>query len=270
MAATWVGLMQAADAADAMGVDPDAAATWREAAGLLPAMPVDAEKIWTLWHKHPADGTKLRILAGSFFHPVYPCEIASAFHGDKLWREQAATTWLHASKQTCNAWCGGTPVAAAARMGDAEWAYRAASAPMAINGMGDGLTLNILQADHAPGMSLALNSMLVIGVNGVLVLFPALPSRVDIAFHSLRAPGAVLVSGKQQGGRITHVAIQTLQGGAVRVLNPFGQPGEAVTVRVIRAADASEVLRENRSFRELLEWRGEAGVVYRLETVGAK
>ena len=141
---------------------------------------------------------------------------------------------------------------------------------MAINGMGDGLTLNILQADHAPGMSLALNSMLVIGVNGVLVLFPALPSRVDIAFHSLRAPGAVLVSGKQQGGRITHVAIQTLQGGAVRVLNPFGQPGEAVTVRVIRAADASEVLRENRSFRELLEWRGEAGVVYRLETIVAK
>ncbi|MCE9591287.1 MAG: glycoside hydrolase family 95 protein [Planctomycetes bacterium] len=266
IAATWIGLTQAAEAAGALGVDGEAAVKWRAAAALLPDMPVDAQDMWVFWRNHPKPENNHRIAAGSFFHPVFPCEMAGAFNGPERWRRQAAATWRDASAKVCNAWCGGTPVAAAARMGDAEWAYRAASMPMAVNGMGDGATLNILQADHAPGMSLALNSMLVIGVEGLLVLFPAMPARIDIAFHSLRAPGAVLVSGRQQGGVVTHVALQILEGGEVRLLNPYGRErGAAVTVRVVRASDGKIILHADRRFRELMEWRGGAGEVYRVE-----
>ena len=96
-----------------------------------------------------------------------------------------------------------------------------------------------------------------------------MPAKIDAAFHSLRAAGAVLVSAEQRGGQIVHAAFQALQGGVIRVLNPYDPvllkcPVACVSVR---RADTDEIVaRCERRYREPVEWAAEQGVVYFLET----
>jgi hypothetical protein len=80
----------------------------------------------------------------------------------------------------------------------------------------------------------------------------------------------VVVSAEQRGGQVIHVAIQSLHGGPICLLNPFN-PVELnnrspVDVHVI--GDEGSVLEArllDHSAR--LEWQGKAGVVYRVATV---
>jgi len=263
-AAMMAAFQQACDGAEILGADPEEAAAWREALAALPPLPVDEEGIWLAWPHHPRN---FRTGAGSFFYQVFPCEVASAFHGPEELREGARTTWAWAREQTSSAWCGGTPTAAAARMGDAEWALRSA-AEITRNGLNANPVQGLIQADHGTGMALALNSMLLLGLDGALILFPGLPARVDAAFHSLRAPGAVLVSAAQSGGKVTHAAFQSLRGGPLRVLNPFDPAAYAVEELTLHVRKDGEMVSHfTAGYRDLIEWEVEAGAIYRLDVV---
>jgi hypothetical protein len=123
-----------------------------------------------------------------------------------------------------------------------------------------------MQADHGTGMVLTLNTMLLLGVEDTIVLFAGMPVTVDAAFHSLRAPGAILVSAEQRGGLVTGATFQALQGGRVKVLNPF-KPGTGKTVRLqVRDTTSGAVpARWEGPWRAPVEWTADVGVVYRLE-----
>jgi len=255
-------LQQAADAADALAVDGELARQWRRMHDELPALPADGQDIWTIFPKHPKN---VRLETGSWCYPVFPGEIASAFHGSAAEQKQARATWAYARENCKSAWCAGCPTVAAARMGDAEWAFRYAGV-LSKNGLSGDPTGGIMQAEHGTGMALALNSMLALGVEGRIVLFAGMPATVDAAFHSLRVPGAILVSAEQRDGRVTHAAFQALRGGRIRVLNPF-DPGSGKTtrLRVRDTATGAVVARWEKPWRDPVEWDATPGAVYRLE-----
>ncbi|MEI7437705.1 MAG: hypothetical protein WCL16_12950, partial [bacterium] len=256
-----MAFQQAADAADALKQDEGLAKQWRTLHRELPELPANEEDIWMIFPKHQKN---VKVEAGSWCYPVFPGEVASAFHGSALERRQARATWNYARENCKSAWCAGCPTVAAARMGDAEWAFRYA-AILPKNGLNDAVG-GIMQAEHGTGMTLALNNMLLLGVEDRLVLFAGIPLTVDAAFHSLRAPGAILVSAEQRGGQVTQAAFQALHGGRVKVLNPFDPgAGKMVRLQVRNIATGTVVETWEVPWRELVEWTAEPGVVYRME-----
>jgi alpha-L-fucosidase 2 len=64
--------------------------------------------------------------------------------------------------------------------------------------------------------------MLLQSHRGVIVLFPAVPAAwKDVAFTTLRAHGAFLVSAQRTGGAVSRVEIVAEQGGRCRLISPF-------------------------------------------------
>ena len=65
--------------------------------------------------------------------------------------------------------------------------------------------------------------MLLQSHNHVVRIFPAIPSSwQEVAFNSLRAQGAFLVSAQRTQGRVQTVRVVAEQGGRLRLANPFG------------------------------------------------
>jgi hypothetical protein len=262
-----VGLTQAAEAAEVLGVDAGPRAQWRQAVADLPPLPVDHENVLLWWEKQTSKFNG-RVAAGSFFQPAFPAELAGAFHGTEEMRRLVFDTWNKFAKaSTSSPWCAGMPVAAAARLGDADWCFRLARNP-AVNGLGASIADGVMQADNGTGFSLALNSMLLLGVDGKSILFAGMPAEQDAAFHSLRAPGAILASGEQRGGKVTHAALQAIHGGAVCLLNPYKPVnGESIMVKVTRGDNGESAVRGHFAYRAPLTWQATPGVIYKVEAV---
>lgn len=265
VAAFHAAFEQAAAAAAILDVDPELRARCDAARAALPPLPVDAEGVWLMWPEHPKNS---RVTAGSFFHSVFPCELASRYHGPEELRRQALDTWFkHARQTTSSPWCGGAPTAAAVRLGDTEWAWRSLLTGLPNNGLQSDLVAGLIQDDHGTGFSFGINCACVLAIEGTCILFPGIPPEVDAAFHSLRAPGALLVSAEQRGGAVVHAAVQSLRGGPLSILNPFrpaaGAAAGGVTVE-IRGSDGSQEIRQALEHHAPVAWSAEAGVVYQL------
>ena len=260
---------QAADAATLLGVDEQERNRWNAMRQNLPDLPVDEEGVWLKWQDHPKND---RFTALSLYQQVFPSEIASLYSGPEKLRRQAMTSWWNHARHTMNnAWIGGTPSVGAMRLGDREWAWTSLAAGGTNTGIGGGKIAGLIQADHGPGLAFGINSACVLVDGGLLVLFAGIPPEIDTAFHSLRVPGALLVSAEQRGGQVIHVAIQSLHGGPVCLLNPF-DPGRTdnrgrIDVRVI-GDDGSVLNSAMIEHHARIEWQGNAGVVYRVEPVG--
>ena len=68
----------------------------------------------------------------------------------------------------------------------------------------------------------ALQEMLIQSHTGIIRIFPAVPSGwSDISFDQLRTEGAFLVTAKKENRVVTHVEIKSLQGGILKLKNPF-------------------------------------------------
>lgn len=64
---------------------------------------------------------------------------------------------------------------------------------------------------------------------GVVRIFPAIPATWnEVAFNTLRAQGAFLVSAQRVKGRVQSVRVRAEQGGRLRLANPFGESNFAV------------------------------------------
>ena len=263
---------QAADAADVLGRDGDLARRWRGLHGELPDLAVDERDVWVMF---PPPRKPEPVVNPGWCYPLFPGEIAGAFHGSTVERRRARATWDVFRERMAGSWCAGCPTAAAALMGDADWALRSVTllfqpgSKLPKNGLSHNAGHSTMQAEHGTGLTLAVNSMLLLGVEDRLVLFPGMPAAVDAAFHSLRATGAILVSAEQRGGRVVHAAFQSLRGGPIRVLNPFRplQPdgGGSVRLRIRDAETKAVVARQEKPWREVIEWDAEPNAVYLLE-----
>lgn len=88
--------------------------------------------------------------------------------------------------------------------------------------------------------------MLLQSHNHVVRIFPAIPaSWQNVAFHTLRAQGAFLVSAQRTKGRVQFVHVLAQQGGRLRLANPFG--AEKFTTRGV----APQALRSDAEFIEV-------------------
>jgi alpha-L-fucosidase 2 len=269
-----VCLEQACRTAGELGADEELAARWKAVLADLPAIPAGDEGVWRSFEGReiPKFGHQASL---PFIPPIFPCELASAFHGPRELRGQARATWdNYRSSATPGSWCGGSPIATAARMGDADWAIRAAeyrAEQQLPSGIVSQWQARYVQADDGPGMALAFNSMAVLGLDGTLVLFPGVPAGVDCGFYSLRAPGAVLVSAEQRGGKVLYAALQPCRDGNLRVLNPFAHDAEGNSrrVRVKELLSGKILLEKPLAWREALEFSASADRCYVLEPADA-
>ena len=272
----------AIEAAKVLGDDGPLPAEWAERLAKLAPLPLTPDGDWASWEGRGSIELG-HIMAVPFLTPIFPCGLVSAFHGAPEERAAAGITWkkltiLQSRPGYCGgipqAWCGGSPVATAAAMGDAETALAGARWPEE-GGQENGLVAQwnsyYVQADHGPGMALALNAMMLGTYGGVLRLFPAMPATLDARFHSLRAAGAFLVSAEQRGGNVAYAIIESLKGGTLRLASPF-QPTVTIdegSFRVIvrvRDTESGEVCaRAELLHGETLSWQTVAGKTYVIE-----
>jgi alpha-L-fucosidase 2 len=266
-----MNLEQARAAAEILGVEAEWQERWRQALQALPDLPIGEDGGWEAWEGRggPQGGHGA---SGPFLTPVFPCRQVSAFHGPEQLRRHLPASYQQFLTRIESPWCGGSPVATCALMGDADRALELARFPKQgelRNGLVNDWQGVFMQADHGPGMALALNSMMLLSLEETIILFPALPPAVDAGFYSLRAPGPVLVSAEQRGGRVRYAACQSLTGGTLRVANPFLPEGEStVAVRVTRMDTGETISEVRRAYREVVAWEAAPGVVYVLEESG--
>jgi hypothetical protein len=97
---------------------------------------------------------------------------------------------------------------------------------------------HFLQTEHAMGMCSVPVEMLVLQTGDVLRLLPCFPDDVAAAFHSLRVPGAFLISGEKRQAALDYAVIESLAGAELRIANPW--PG--ATARFRDAVTGNEIL----------------------------
>jgi hypothetical protein len=85
------------------------------------------------------------------------------------------------------------------------------------------------------GITGALQDLLMQSWDGVIRIFPGLPSGMDASFTDLRAVGAFLVSASRGGGVVGEVSITSLRGGTCVLENPW--PGKKIAVSCAAAPD---------------------------------
>jgi hypothetical protein len=238
-----MALETAVRAAEVLGCEEDLRSRWIAVIDRLAEFPVADDESWIAF-----EGRDLRDVPTHFLSltPVFPAELVSLWHGPEQWRKQAFATLanpLTANSMTGKAWPGGQGLREIIRLGLAEEALAGArfdpdkgdNANNA-NGLVHTWGGHFLQADHGPGMCSVLPDMLLLAPGGVMRLFPCWPSRLSATFHSLRAPGAFLVSADYKNGGVTVAMIQSLAGVELRLANPWSGMAR------IRDAGTGEVL----------------------------
>ena len=250
------GAFQRAIAASAeLDIDRNDRNRWQDILAKLSDLPTDPDgKEWISFEGRDSrkDGRFEFALP-----PVFSAELVSIWHGPKRWLRLAKNTLaspLNKGGRVGNPWCGGYGVRELVRMGKTEQAFAAArwtpqqcagsTMPPGINGLVHGWAAPYLQADHGPGMCSALSDMLLLGLGGVIRVFPCFPRKVPAAFHSLRAPGAFLVSAEKRAKAVDYVIVQSLTGRRLRLANPW--TGKA---RILDAGSGKTLLLSNQ--REL-------------------
>ena len=272
----------AIEAAETLGDSGPLPAEWKERLEKLTPFPKTPQGAWAAWEGR---GAIHRGHGGSvpFLTPIFPCGLVSAFHGSPeeqaaawaSWRIMRAMLGEPGILETSNrAWCGGSPIATAAAMGDAEaamYGVRWCESEDRKSGLLFRWDKHYLQADHGSGMALALNSMMLGSYGGTVHVFPAMPTDIDARFHSLRAPGAFLVSSEQREGRVAYVIVQSLIGNQLRIASPFFQKqtnsqGAFRTPVIVRDMYAGRIIfRANCLHQEVISLDTEPGHVYSVE-----
>ena len=223
--------------------DPELVEEWRERLERLAPPPTTPQGYWKAWEDQEPyyrDHNYLLPLA-------FPAELVSQWHGPREWYEQARRTWKHLqeSGQSCfsgEMGFGGQGLCELLRIGEVETAFARAHYPdeeeaFARNGAVRLWAPGIFQMDHGPGMCRVLADMMLTGLDGVLHLFPGIPAGVPARFHSLRAPGAFLVSAERRTDEVDYVLVRALAGGTLRLENPW--PSARVAVAGLEGGEST-------------------------------
>jgi hypothetical protein len=214
-------------AASLLDADVDRRKRWQRTLDGLADFPRNDQGAWTGF-----EGRDLRTTGGHQFDlpPVFPGEHVSLWHGPQKWRDAASESLLARDPQrskTGQAWCGGQGVRELIRMGEVEMvrdaaAYTPANVPTT-NALTHNWMSHFLQTEHAMGMCSVPVEMLVLQTGDVLRFLPCFPEDVAVAFHSLRAPGAFLVSGEKRQAVLDYAVIESLAGAELRLANPWSR-----------------------------------------------
>jgi alpha-L-fucosidase 2 len=215
---------QAIRASEILGIDDSYRREWRDKAANMVPPPVTREGWWKQWeNQDPVYGWHNFSLA-----LVFPAELVSRWHGPVEWQEQAQRTWQQlksTSRKTGTgaAWCGGQGLCELIRIGAAEDALAGARwrEEEPENGFVVQYDGALIQVDHGPGMCRVLADMCVLGLDGVVHLFPGIPKNVPARCFSLRVPGGFLISAEKRGQMVDYVVIKATADGIFRMKDPW-------------------------------------------------
>jgi hypothetical protein len=234
-------------AAGVLGQDEELVDEWSQRLAQLAPLPLTAEGDWKAWEDqepyYPNHNYLLPI--------AFPAELVSQWHGPTDWLEQARRTWEHLeeSQDTCfsgELGFGGQGVCELLRIGEIEAAFERARLPedenaYCRNGAVRLWQPGIFQMDQGPGMCRILADMMLLGLDEVIHLFPGIPQGVPARFHSLRAPGAFLVSAEKRSDDVDYALVRSLAGGMLRLTNPW--PDKTVAAVSLTDGQTSELAR---------------------------
>jgi alpha-L-fucosidase 2 len=224
----------AAELADEVGAASDAA-RWRKVLSELPAFSLGEDGRLLV-----AKGVPLPQSHRHFSHlmAIHPLGLIDPSDGDEA-RKVIASSLAELDRLGSDAWCGYSfawlaNLAARARDGEkAAKALEIFSTAFTLRNSfhcnGDQSGKGYSKFTYRPftlegnfAAAAGAQEMLLQSHRGVIVLFPAVPaSWKDVAFTSLRAQGAFLVSAQRNGGVVSRVEIVADQGGRCRLLSPF-------------------------------------------------
>ena len=224
----------AAELADEVGAASDAA-RWRKVLSELPAFSLGEDGRLLV-----AKGVPLPQSHRHFSHlmAIHPLGLIDPSDGDEA-RKIIASSLAELDRLGSDAWCGYSfawlaNLAARARDGEkAAKALEIFSTAFTLRNSfhcnGDQSGKGYSKFTYRPftlegnfAAAAGVQEMLLQSHRGVIVLFPAVPaSWKDVAFTSLRAQGAFLVSAQRTGGVVSRVEIVADQGGRCRLLSPF-------------------------------------------------
>jgi len=227
-------------AAGVLGTDDEYMSLWQDRLDKLAPVPVTAEGAWkAMQDREPY------YQGHNYMLPlVFPAELVSRFHGPRDWFEQARNTLEQARLSHLgydgDPGFGGQTLCEVLRIEDPGWAFIKARFPENHDPWGPNALTRIwswgpFQSDIGPGMCRVLADMLVLGLAGVVHLFPGIPDGVPARFHSLRAPGAFLISAEKRGDQVDYILVRSLAGGTLRMENPWS--GRPVVVTGLRQGD---------------------------------
>ena len=225
--------VRAIAAARTLGKDEEHVDLWQGRLDKLAPAPTTDEGYWkAMQDREPYHGGHNYILP-----IVFPAELVSRFHGPGDWFEQAAKTLAHARAEhpgyDGDPGFGGQTLCEVLRIDDTGWAFANARFPddgtWGPNAMTRIWSWGPFQSDIGPGMCRVLADMMLLGLDGVVHLFPGIPEGVPARFHSLRAPGAFLISAEKRGERVDYIQVRSLAGKMLRLENPWPD-GAALTV----------------------------------------
>ena len=176
---------------------------------------------------------------------IYPLQIVDWYHGDQD-KEIISASLDELKKYGPSAWCGYSYAWEAclkAMSQDGEGAEKALKifatafcSPNSFHLNGDqtgkgysGFTYRPFTLEGNFAFAQAVQLMLLQQHDDINYIFPAIPAEwKNVSFQNLRTPGAFLISGKKSNGKIAELKIQSLNGGVIKIKNPF--PGKKVKV----------------------------------------
>lgn len=261
-----MAFLQTLEAARVLGKNSELQEKWSAVLLRLPELPMNRKKgIWVNY----ADTNVLGAGHSFALAPAFPCELVSKWHGPRAWHKAAQATCddpaVRKNSATGGAWCGGQGIRELIRLGRVKEVHKAAQWKdgQHTNGLEYSWDSPAVQVNHAPGMCSVLNDMLLLAPGGVLRVFPCFPENVGAAFHSLRAPGAFLVSAEKRGRSIDYVLIKSLKGNLLRMANPWPR-------RTLRVRDARTKAIELRTDTATFELPTKRGQVLLIEPGGVR
>ena len=229
----WV-LGAAAELAVEVGAASEAA-RWRKVLSELPAFSLGQDGRLLVAKGYPLPGSHRHF---SHLMAIHPLGLIDWSDGEPA-RKIIAASMAELDRLGSDAWCGYSfswlaNLASRARDGEkAEKALEIFSTAFTLRNSfhcnGDQSGKGYSKFTYRPftlegnfAAAAGVQEMLLQSHRGVMLLFPAVPaSWKDVAFTTLRAQGAFLVSARRTGGAVTRVEILAEQGGRCRLLSPF-------------------------------------------------
>jgi hypothetical protein len=219
--------VRAIAAAKTLGIDPEHIRLWQERLDNLAPVPTTEEGFW----KAMQDREPYYEGHNYMLPLVFPAELVSRFHGPPDLLEQARRT-LKEVRTSHPGYDGGPGFGGQAlcevlRIDESDWVFNHAGWTEE-SGWGENILSRdwrrgIFQSDIGPGMCRVLADMCLLGLGGVIHLFPGIPEDVPARIHSLRAPGAFLVSAEKRAHKVDYVLVQSLAGGVLKLESPWPQ-----------------------------------------------
>jgi alpha-L-fucosidase 2 len=214
---------------------PEEAARWRKVLSELPAFSLGKDGQLLVAKGYPLPGSHRHF---SHLMAIHPLGLIDRSDGEEA-RRIIAASLAELDRLGSDAWCGYSfswLANLAARAGDGEKAAKALEIfstaftlrnSFHCNGDQSGkgyskFTYRPFTLEGNFAAAAGVQEMLLQSHRGVIVLFPAVPAAWrDVAFTTLRAQGAFLISAQRTGGAVSRVEIVAEQGGRCRLISPF-------------------------------------------------